>query len=92
MLDGCILYVFFIFPEFASPYRFFVAIKLPPKLLLHLKLKGKKEEERKEEKEAGEKQNISSLGLLWEALFWTITFVYLQIKPPEGASAFQSYS
>ena len=66
VLGGCSLYVFFNFPEVASPYRFFVAIiiKLPPKLLLHLKLKGKKEEEREEEKEAGEKQNLSSLGPL----------------------------
>ena len=63
MLGGCILHAFLNFTEVASLYGFFVAIiiKLPPKLLLHLELKGKKKEE---EEEAGEKQNISSLGPL----------------------------
>ena len=47
MLGDCILHAFLNFTEVASLYGFFVAIiiKLPPKLLLHLELKGKKKEE-----------------------------------------------
>ena len=65
MLGDCILHAFLNFTEVASPYGFFVAIKVATQTPFTLRIK-REEEGRgdEEEEEAGEKQNISSLGPL----------------------------